>query len=48
MKTLYRSIKFNDKESAMIDAEIVKVLDKGVVVESAPSEGDFLPYFSKA
>ena len=35
-----RSIKFNDKESAIIGAEIAKLLDKGVVVESAPSEGD--------
>ena len=38
----YRSIKFNDKKSAIIDAEIVKLVDKGVVVESAPSEGDFI------
>ena len=37
-----RSIKFNDKESAIIGAEIAKLLDKGVVVESAPSEGDFI------
>ena len=37
-----RSIKFNDKESAIIGAEIAKLLDKEVVVESAPSEGDFI------
>ena len=35
-----RNIKFNVKESAIIGAEIAKLLDKGVVVESAPSEGD--------
>ena len=38
----YWSIKFNDKKSAIIDAEIAKLMDKGVVVESAPSEGDFI------
>ena len=37
-----RSIKFNDKESAIIGAEIAKLLDKEVVVESAPSERDFI------
>lgn len=37
-----RNIKFNDKESAIIGAEIAKLLDKEVVVESAPSEGDFI------
>ena len=44
-----RSIKFNEKESAIIGAEIAKLLDKGIVVESAPSEGDSIsPVFSKA
>ena len=43
-----RSIKFNDKESAIIGAEIAKLLDKGVVVESAPSERDSIsPIFLK-
>ena len=35
-----RSTKFNDKESAIIGAEIAKLLNIGVVMESAPSEGD--------
>ena len=35
-----RSNKFNDKESPIIGAEIAKLLGKGVVVESASSEGD--------
>ena len=44
-----RNIKFNDRESAIIGAESAKLLDKGVVVESAPSEGDSIsPVFSEA
>ena len=35
-----RSIKLNDKESDIIGAEIAKLRDKGVVVESDPSERD--------
>ena len=38
----YRSIKFNDKESAILDAEIAKLLKKGVIVESVHSEGEFI------
>ena len=42
----WRSIKFNDKQSAIVGAEIAKLLHKGVVVESAPSEEDsFSPIF---
>ena len=38
----YKTIKFNDSESAIIDAEIKKLLKKGVIVESAHSEGEFV------
>ena len=38
----YKTINFNDSESAIIDAEIKKLLKKGVIVESAHSEGEFV------
>lgn len=38
----YKVIKFNDTESAIIDSEIVKLLNKGVIVESTHSQGEFV------
>ncbi|PFX23464.1 hypothetical protein AWC38_SpisGene11989 [Stylophora pistillata] len=38
----YKVIKFNDTESAIIDSEIVKLLNKGVIVESPHSQGEFV------
>ena len=39
---VFAGYKFNDKESAITDAETAKLLNKEVVVESAPLEGDFI------
>ena len=39
---VFAGYKFNDKESAIIDAETAKLLNKEVVVESSPLEGDFI------
>ena len=38
----YKVIKFNDTESAIIDSEIVKLLNKGVNAESSHSQGEFV------
>ena len=38
-ETDYKIIQFNDAESASIDSEIVKLLNKGVIVESTHSQG---------
>ena len=38
----YKIIKFNDTESAIIDSEIVKLLNKSVIVESLHSQGEFV------
>ena len=38
----YKVIKFNDTESAIIDSEIVKLLNKGVIVEAPHSQGEFV------
>ena len=35
-------IQFNDAESAIIDSEIVKLLNKGVIVKSTHSQGEFV------
>ena len=36
------AIKFNDKESAIIDKEIAKLLNKGVLIPSQHEEGEFI------
>ena len=41
-ETDYKIIQFNDAESAIIDSEIVKLLNKGVIVESTHSQGEFV------
>ena len=41
-ETDYKIIQFNDAESAIIDYEIVKLLNKGVIVESTHSQGEFV------
>ena len=41
-ETDYKIIQFNDSESAIIDYEIVKLLNKGVMVESTHSQGEFV------
>ena len=41
-KTDYKIIQFSDAESAIIDSEIVKLLNKGVIVESTHSQGEFV------
>ena len=38
----YKVIKLNDTESAIIDSEIVKLLNKGVIVEAPHSQGEFV------
>ena len=38
----YKVIKFNDTESVIIDSEIVKLLNKGVIVEAPHSQGEFV------
>ena len=38
----YKVIKFNATESAIVDSEIVKLLNKGVIVESPHSQGEFV------
>ena len=38
----YKIIKFNDTESAIIDSEIIKLLCKGVIVESTHSQEQFV------
>ena len=38
----YKIIKFNDTESAIIDSEIIKLLSKGVIVESTHSQEEFV------
>ena len=41
-ETDYKIIQLNDAESAILDSEIVKLLNKGVVVESTHSPGEFV------
>ena len=41
-ETDYKIIQFNDAESAIIDSETVKFLNKGVIVESTHSQGEFI------
>lgn len=41
-ETDYKIIQFNDAESAIIDSEILKLLNKGVIVESTHSQGEFV------
>ena len=41
-ETDYKIIQFNDAESAIIDSEIAKLLNKGVIVESTHSQGKFV------
>ena len=41
-ETDYKVIQFNDAESAIIDSEIVKLLNKGVIVESTNSQREFV------
>ena len=43
------AIKSNDKESAIIDKEIERLLNKGVLTPSQHEEGEFIsPYIFKA
>ena len=41
-ETDYKVIQFNDAEAAIIDSEIVQLLNKGVIVESPHSQGEFV------
>ena len=41
-KTDYKVIQFNDAEAAIIESEIVQLLNKGVIVESPHSQGEFV------
>ena len=41
-ETDYKVIQFNDGEAAIIEPEIVQLLDKGVIVESPRSQGEFV------
>ena len=41
-ETDHKIIQFNDAESAILDSEIVKLLNKGVIVESTHSQGEFV------
>jgi len=41
-ETDYKVIQFNDAEAAIIESEIVQLLNKGVIVESPHSQGEFV------
>ena len=41
-ETNYKVIQFNDAEAAIIESEIVQLLNKGVIVESPHSQGEFV------
>ena len=41
-ETDYKVIQFNDAEAAIIESELVKLLNKGVIVESPRSQGEFV------
>ena len=41
-ETDYKVIQFNDAEAAIIESELVQLLNKGVIVESPRSQGEFV------
>ena len=41
--TTPRPIKFSSQETANVNAQISKYLEKGIIVESSHEEGEFIP-----